>query len=191
MALVTLVRHGEAAHGWGDAADPGLSERGRQQAEEVAQALGGRMRTSLTSPMTLVTSPMRRCRETAAPLAARWAMEPRIEPRVSEIPSPPAIGLRERSAWLRGVLDGRWSSLSADLRVWREGVLAAMAEAAAHGDAVVFTHHVAINAALSFAGGDDRVRIARPDNCSSTIFEVVGHKLVLVALGREADTQVR
>jgi broad specificity phosphatase PhoE len=90
-----------------------------------------------------------------------------------------------------GVLDGRWSSLSPELRAWRDGVVAALVEAADQGDAVVFTHHVAINAALSTAGGDDRVRIARPDNGSRTVFEVVGGGLSLVVLGGEADTQVR
>lgn len=151
----------------------------------VAGALG------LGRRLALVTSPMRRCLETAAPLAQHWGVEPRVDPRVSEIPSPAGIGLRERPAWLKGVMAGRWSSLPAELRVWREAVVAAVVEAGELGDAVVFTHHVAINAAVGFARGDDRVRVASPDNCSQTVVDVAGGRLVLVELGREADTEVR
>jgi broad specificity phosphatase PhoE len=185
VATVTLVRHAEAASTWSDAADPGLSRRGLEQATAVAAVLG------VGRPLVLVTSPMRRCLETAAALAERWGVEPQVDPRVSEIPSPRGIALRERSAWLKGVMAGRWSSLPRELRAWRQEVVAAVVEAGELGDAVVFTHHVAINAALGFAAGDDRVRVASPDNCSQTVVDVIGGRLVLVELGREADTEVR
>jgi len=62
MKLV-LVRHGEAAAGWIDDADPGLSEVGQQQARDVVDRLVA------LGPLPILTSPLRRCRETAAPLA--------------------------------------------------------------------------------------------------------------------------
>ena len=64
VARIYLVRHGEAT-GY-DGADPGLSELGASQARQVAQ----RLAEIAGAPIELVTSPLRRARETAQPLAA-------------------------------------------------------------------------------------------------------------------------
>ena len=69
VARIYLVRHGEAT-GY-DGADPGLSELGASQAREVAQ----RLDEIVGAPIDLITSPLRRARETAQPLAARWSKE--------------------------------------------------------------------------------------------------------------------
>ena len=79
MPRITLVRHGQAAAGWGDDLDPGLSPVGRSQAEATADALAS------IGPQPIVCSPLRRCRETSAPLAARWAVESVIDAGVGEI----------------------------------------------------------------------------------------------------------
>ena len=63
---IFLVRHGEAAASWGQESDPGLSDLGRAQAAESARSL-----QRLMPPNTaLVSSPLARAQETAAPLAA-------------------------------------------------------------------------------------------------------------------------
>ena len=40
-------------------------------------------------PLPVVVSPLRRTRETAAPLLARWSVEPVVEPAVGELTAPP------------------------------------------------------------------------------------------------------
>lgn len=80
MELV-LVRHGRPVRietPRGEPADPELSEEGRVQAERVGRWLGEE------AIDRLYTSPMRRARETAAPLAARTGLSPSVEPRVRE-----------------------------------------------------------------------------------------------------------
>lgn len=91
VARVLLLRHAESTwnalarwQGWGD---PPLSERGREQAQGLAQLLTGAGITRL------VSSDLVRAAETAAILGRTLGLEPELDPR-----------LRERNL-------GRWSGL--------------------------------------------------------------------------------
>jgi broad specificity phosphatase PhoE len=183
MARVTLVRHGRATGGWDDHPDPGLDDVGRAQAEAVGEVLA-RM-----APASLLTSPMRRCRETALPLARRWQVMPIVEPAVSEIPSPVGVPDGERVPWLREAMMGTWSDLGADYVRWRDGVVAAMSGRA--DGTVIVSHFVAINAVIGAALRDDRVLIRSLDNCSRTVIDATADGIVLVEGGAEADTLIR
>ena len=190
MRRVYLIRHGEPQSGWGQAGDPdpGLSDRGREQAEAARDALLA-LPPELR-PVRVVSSPIRRCRETAAPLAAALGVEPEIDPAVGEVPTPADLPEAERPAWLRRAFEGRWSDIRGDRDYdqWRRAV----AEAAArHAGVAVFSHFVAINAVLSWAAGEERVVVARPDHASIHAFEVSDEGvLTLVEQGREARTGV-
>jgi broad specificity phosphatase PhoE len=181
MARLYLVRHGKAAAGWDADADPGLDEVGQAQAEAIAERLAP------LGPLPLVSSPLRRTRETAAALARRWDATPRIEPRIAEIPSP-VEDLVARGAWLAAVMQQRWPALDARLHAWRAELLAALA--ACTEDTVLVTHFIAINVAVGAAQGDDRVIGFRPDNCSCSVVDVAGGALTLVQKGDEAATRV-
>lgn len=183
MARIWLVRHGEAAAGWGDDPDPGLSEHGAAQADAVASRLAG----TIGDPVPVLTSPLRRCVETASPLASRWGVEPVVEPAVGEI-VPPAgrAELADRPVWLREVMSSSWEDLPDSDRAWRRSVLGRLA--AIDADTVVFTHFVLINAAVGAAAGDDRVVVFRPANCSVTELHLVGGRLQVARLGDEMGT---
>ena len=176
MARLFLVRHGHAAAGFGESLDPSLDATGREQAEKVAQALAP------LGPLPIVSSPLARARETAAPLARVWRREPVIEQAVSEIPSP-AGDLAARATWLRGLMDGIWRDASPSLVRWRANAIAALA--ARDGDAVIFSHYIAINVAVGAALCDDRVVVFSPGNCSVTIMETSGSALRLIEKGAE------
>jgi broad specificity phosphatase PhoE len=77
-----LVRHGKAAASFSEGRDPGLDATGAAQAEAMAERLAP------LGPLPIITSPLRRTRETAATLENRWRFTARIEPAVGEIPSP-------------------------------------------------------------------------------------------------------
>jgi len=181
MVQLYLVRHGRAAAAWDADHDPGLDETGRREAEAAAGALAS------LGPLQLLSSPLRRARETAAAFERIWRCLARIEPRVAEIPSPTA-DLKERGEWLKGVMAGRWSDQPAPLRAWRERVVASLAECAV--DTVVASHFIAINVAVGWATGDDRVICFKPANGSFTRIDVAGDRLSLVRLGREAEGRV-
>ena len=183
MSHVVLVRHGRATAGWDADPDPGLDEVGHAQATAMAEAL------HLFGPLPLYTSPLRRCRETAAALERRWGVEAIVNPAVGEIESP-SDDLAQRGAWLRGVMGGQWSEQADDLRAWRQrvidGVLALEAE-----DAVVVSHFIAINAIVGEATGDDRVVTFAADNCSWSEVIVDAGRIEVVELGRQAPTIVQ
>jgi len=183
-----MIRHGKPSATWGDHDDdPGLDETGQAQARAAAEALLALPEAE--RPTFVISSPLRRCRETAMPFAAALGVELVIDPMVGEIPTPKAVSHEDRGAWLREAFSGRWQEIQGDLDYdqWRRGVAAAVA---GYAGAAVFSHYVAINAAVSTAEGTDLVMGFRPDHCSIQVFEPVDGRLILIARGREASTQV-
>jgi broad specificity phosphatase PhoE len=179
MPRIYMVRHGRAAAGFGEDRDPGLDDLGRTQAQAAADKLKG------IGPRLILSSPLRRCQETSAPLARIWSKTPVIEPAVAEIPSPKGMGLEDRVVWLRKLMAGSWRDVPPDLAQWREACVAAVA--ALKEDAVVFSHYVAINVLMGSAVADDRVVVFSPENCSVTVFDNAGAKLRLLEKGSEAS----
>lgn len=195
MPTIYMIRHGKAAAGWDADKDPGLDATGQAQAEAVAVEIARRTGANLP----LLASPLKRCRETAVPLASAWQTAPRIEPRVAEIPSP-IDDVSVRIDWLRATMSGNWAdAISAKANAdhpdfaqtlidWRAGVARALLELTE--DTVIFSHFIAINVAVGHALKDERVTIFQPDNCSVTVFETDGSSIHLKELGREAATKV-
>ncbi len=181
MARIYFVRHGKAAAGFSEDADPGLNDLGRAQAEAVAPRL------IAAAPADLISSPMRRARETAQPVEAALGRGARIAPAVAEIPSP-ALALAARGAWLRDAMRGNWSDLSPEHQHWRHGVVAALL--ALPRDTIIFSHFIAINAAVTYALNDPRMVCFSPENCSVTVLDTKGGVLRLVALGEASATVV-
>ena len=143
----------------GAPADPGLSERGRSQAERVVAALASDDVTAVLS------SPARRARETAAPVAAALGLEPLIEPGLAEFDA--QHGSYVPVEELRAEGDPRWDRLVAgdlyppdvDPLAFQETVVAAMEDIAGRyrGRAVLFTHSGVINAYTAQITGQPRV----------------------------------
>jgi broad specificity phosphatase PhoE len=191
MPTLYVVRHGRVASSPTDAEDPELSAEGQSQALAVAQELLVR----LPQPMPILTSPMRRCRETAAPLSAMWGTPPIVEPRVAEVPGPPP-SVFPRDEWLRRSLVAHWPEFielgqtlvdgyHTLLNRWRAGVLEAVL--ACPHDAVIFSHFVPVNVLTGHATGSDRVACFLPDHTSVTVFETTGMAIRLVERGRELN----
>ena len=183
MATVQLVRHGKAAAGFGAHPDPGLDELGRRQAAAVAAMLNAQH----SQRPELLSSPMARAFETAQALADIWQVPIDVEPRVAEIPSP-TKDLEARASWLSQAMAGNWSQLDASVQQWRQELADFLLSC--EQDCIVFSHYVAINAAVGAAMKDDRMRIFGPDNCSVTTLDNAGGKLSVIELGRVADTHI-
>ena len=189
MPRLHLVRHAKPAAGWGDDPDPGLDSVGHEQARAAAHRLAEAL-----SPLPVYTSPLRRCRETAQPLADDWKRPAEILTPVAEIPSPP-IDLALRREWLTTAMRGTWTQLQAtapagsiDYLAWKRTLLESLA-ALSH-DCVIYTHYIAINVAAAAAQGLDEVVCFRPDHASVTVIDTQGSRLQLIELGRQADTLV-
>lgn len=176
-----LVRHGRPTGGFAEVVDPGLDEVGAAQAEAVAQEL------EALGPLSIMTSPLRRARETAAPLERRWNAQARVESAVAEIPTPGADP-PTRAAWLREVLRGRWTDLSEQHQQWRRQVVDTLVSLPTA--TVVTTHFIAINVVVGMATQDDRIICCEPDHCSCTVVEVRNGRLQLVSMGKQRETQI-
>ena len=185
MTRLVLVRHGRPDGRWGRDPDPGLDAVGREEAEAVAELLAP------LGPLPVVVSPLRRTRETAAPLLARWTVEPVIEPAVGELAAP--VDARpDHATWLRTLMAGRGAEHAGVMDPFRARVLGAIR--ALRADSVVVTHFLAINAVVGAATDDDRVVCFVPAHCSRTVVDLDdtgGLRLVeLGDSGREADARV-
>ncbi len=190
MPRVYMIRHGKPASTWGDHvtdADPGLDVMGHEQARAACQMLAA-LAPELR-PAFVVSSPLRRCRETAAPFAQALDGGLQIAEAVAEIPTPTNLPSEARGPWLRRAFAAQWADVDGDIdyALWRDRVAAA---AVRHAGGAIFTHFVAINAAVSAATGDERVLSFQPDHASITVFEVEGGELKLIERGRSAVTGV-
>lgn len=190
MKFVHMIRHGKPASTWGDVGadpDPGLDAEGKSQAEAAAAALLAL--PQIERPVRVISSPLRRCRETAQPLADALDVPVEIEPAVAEIPTPKNLGAAERGDWLRRSFQGRWDEIVGDLDYakWARGVARAVVN---RPGAAVYSHFVAINAAVSFARRDPQVRQFEPAHTAISKFAIEGDELHLVEAGRSSQTQV-
>lgn len=187
MTRIYMIRHGKPLSTWGQAgdADPGLDETGRAQAQAVSETL----LQMPERPTLVISSPLRRCRETAEPFAAALGVDLEIDPTFGEIPTPASVSHEHREAWLRQAFAGRWSEIQGDLDYedWRRRIAEGLAQ---RPGAAVFSHYVAINAAVSVLTGTDAVLSFRPDHTSVTSFELEDGRLALAELGRQAETRV-
>jgi broad specificity phosphatase PhoE len=181
MVRVFLIRHGRPAQTWGgQGGDPELSELGQSQAEAAGERLQG------LGEFDVVSSPMLRCRQTAAPYARWRGLAPAIEPRVSEIVADDDV--EDRAAWLQARFPWReqspsrlWTSLEPRLRDWREAMLSFIRSI--DSDTAVFTHFIGINVICGAALRRDETIVCRPDHGSITELAVENGALQLVRHG--------
>lgn len=188
MARLYLIRHGRPASTWGGHDDdPGLDDVGREQACAARDWLLARPEAE--RPALVVSSPLRRCRETAEPMAEALGVAIEIDPVVGEIPTPRGLIGEQRPAWLRKAFEGTWAAIDGDMDydAWRTDIVASLAR---RGNTAVFSHYVAINAAVSRLLGIDEVMAFRPDHTSITVLETDGETVRLVEKGAEATTGV-
>lgn len=189
MPRLYLMRHAKPAAVWGEDPDPGLDAIGKQQAASAATMLA-----ETIAHVPVLSSPLRRCRETAAPLSELWRSVVRIFPEVAETPSPP-IDAAARRDWLATAMQGTWTQLHdatpenwADYSIWRRSVIDALL--AIPHDCVICTHYIAINVAVGAATGSEQVVCFRPDHASITVVDTSPDGLRVQSLGREAGTSV-
>lgn len=184
MAKLYLVRHGKDVGAGDNDNDPGLSEVGRQQAEDMTATIAP------MGPLPMIVSPLRRTRETARPLEAAWNVTGEVVPAIREIPSP-TDDLTQRRTWLRQIIASNWGEVAesdAWLLPWRRALLDTLL--VLREDTVVVSHFIAINVAVGAARNDDKLTLFWPSNCSVTVMETDGANLSLLELGQDSKTEV-
>jgi len=193
MELV-LVRHGEPHRvGAGEVdgpADPGLTERGWQQAERLAAWLA-------TEPVdAVITSPLRRARETAEPLSVALGLTPTLDDGVSEYDAAaneyiPIEELRaaKDERWY-ATIEGRWADVGGmDPAEFQRRVVPsveAIVQRSAGKRVVVVSHGGVINVYLAHVLGIERLLWFHPEYTS--ISRVVAARSGEVSIGVVNET---
>jgi broad specificity phosphatase PhoE len=185
MARLYIIRHGEPTGSWGTSPDPdpGLSDLGKEQAKTAADRL------RLLTPRQIVTSPLKRARETARPLEDILGLPAQVASPVAEVPTPPGVPIEQRGDWLRRMMAGNWDGVEPLLVTWRKAAIDYLLSV--DTDSAIFSHYVLINAAVGAAIGDDRVHCFAPSHASVTILDTNGHGLSLVELGMTGTSAIR
>ena len=116
---IYLIRHGEANAAWNEDPDPGLSEKGKLQSEELKKELT----QDLSSSFEAISSPLLRAQETAKPLKETLGFDLNINDTFAEIPSP-GIPLSERRDWLRGIFNAKVEEIEEPQLLWRNSIIA-------------------------------------------------------------------
>lgn len=164
MQLI-LVRHGQARRVESDVgiADPPLTEKGRLQAERLADWLHEHERID-----HLAVSPLRRARETADPVVRRMGLVPEVVAELAEFDAGASsyIPLEEmkaaRDPRFRAMVEGEWGEFRSalDPESFRRSVVATIDGLAAEhrGHTVlVVCHGAVINAYLGDVIGTPRL----------------------------------
>ena len=202
-AELFIVRHGDAIPG-ADEIIPGgiyddlpLSKLGRQQARDLAERLG------VVHFDAIYTSPLRRCQQTAAPLAARLGLTPIVVDDLKEIrlgnirPLPEdasdlealyqALHERQRDIVRVAGQTGHWDDIpdSEPSQAFRQRVVTTLDDIANQhiGQRVVaFAHGGVVNAYAAETLGLERDFFFPAANTSITVIRVAGKKRVLYIL---------
>lgn len=179
---IFLVRHGEAAASWGESPDPGLSGLGQREAEGAANEL----LQYVADDTLLISSPLQRAKDTAAPLARELGRGVHEDATFREIPSP--VPLAQRQVWLRNFMQQQWHEQTEDLNAWRRNALHQLL--ALQQPAVIFTHFLVINAVVGQVLDRPETLCFWPANGSITQLRHNGSSLELIALGQAMQTHV-
>ena len=180
---IFLVRHGEAAAAWGEDADPSLSSLGRDQAIAASKSL---IEHLATAGPTLISSPLARAQETAAPLAAALSLAVTVDARFREVPAP--VPLEQRQGWLRALMRERWEDQGQPVQAWHDALIQAVSEL--RPGSVVFTHFLVINAVVGALQGRAETLVCWPANASITELRRSASGLELVQIGEQMKSRV-
>lgn len=159
MTRITVVRHGRTeVNAQGlllGRADPALDDVGRQQAGQLAKALA----TTVEGPVRVVSSPLLRCRDTAAAIADAVGVAVTVDDRwiemdYGELDGVPVadVPLETWAAWMA---DNHWTPPGGEsIAGLGERVRAACDDLVAAGeDTIVVSHVSPVKAAVAWALG--------------------------------------
>lgn len=182
---IYLIRHGEAAQAWDQAADPILSANGIDQAKTLAEEY---LPIIENKGFQLISSPLARAQQTAMPFQKGLNTTVNINTNFAEIPSP-GIALADRRNWLKALFSKNISDLETPQLAWRTNIIQAIETL--EKDTLIFSHFMTINAIVGWINKDKRVVSYYPNYCSITQIEKTGNQFVIKSLGKELPTIVR
>jgi|TARA_B110000438_G_C15814326_1_gene651239 probable phosphoglycerate mutase len=181
---IFLIRHGEAGKSWNEDPDPGLSQKGKEQSEDLKIILNEEYSNS---NFDVVSSPLLRAQETAIPLKEQFNCDIIIDKTFGEIPSP-GVPLSQRSVWLKNIFETKIDDLEDAQSLWRDKIINKIQNL--DNDTLIFCHFMVINCIVSWLENSDTNVSFYPNYCSITKLLKTRGSINLIEKGRELDTLV-
>ena len=181
---IILIRHGEASASWEESTDPGLSDLGKNQAEECANLL---LKLNNIDSFELISSPLSRAMETGKPLSDKLGKSIITKSLFAEIPSP-GINLKERKTWLQAIFDKNLTDLDSPQNNWYKEIINELGKISK--PTIIFSHFMVINIIVSHLSKSKKIVSFYPDNCSITKLEKRNEEIKLINLGTQLQTIV-
>lgn len=198
-----LIRHGESERARMDKpfplmdgqGDPELAREGRDQAERLS------LRLTALRIDAIYVSPLRRTAQTAAPLARRTGITPRVEPGLREV----YLGVWEGGLFRKMVAERdpiaermwaeeRWDVIRgaepmADLAARVREAIERLAAAHPGQRIAVFTHGGVIGEVLALATGSRPFAFIGADNASISYLVIAGDRWIIRSFNDTAHLQ--
>jgi broad specificity phosphatase PhoE len=171
---IYLIRHGEANAAWDEDPDPGLSEKGKLQSEELKTELA----QQLPSSFEAISSPLLRAQETAKPLKETLGFDLNINDPLSE-----------RRDWLRGIFNAKVKELEEPQLLWRNSIIESLK--VLQKDTIIFSHFMVINCVVGWIKNSEKFVSFHPDNCSVTKIRREKDEFEILNMGRDFTTTVQ
>lgn len=151
-----LVRHGKTGKSWDPKLDMPLNSEGNDQSLKLALLLKDEKR------LPILSSPLKRSKQSADPLSTFWNIPCEIDDRFGEIPFCNEDDI-EPMDWLKSIMTKKWSQLPAHLNSWKANV--GQAVCLIQEPSIIFTHYLTIAAIYSELMGVDMVDSFQSKNC--------------------------
>ena len=156
---IIFIRHGEASDAWGDHLDPGLSNNGILQANNL---LNHKELQNLKD-FSFMSSPKSRAIETGKPLAKKFDKKLNIDEVFIEIPSKD-IAQEKKQEWLKNIVQTKIDNLPDFIQSWSDDIY--FKTKSLEQNTIIFTHFMVINALLSKLSNKDTLMYFYPDYTS-------------------------
>lgn len=178
-----LVRHGEASASWGDQDDPGLSEKGQNQ----AHALIDYFAKDDLNKYNFISSPKRRALETSQPLAKFYNKDVIACKAFSEIPSD-NIPNERKQEWLKNIMLQEQIMLPDMVKDWKNRIMEELFLFKSH--TIIFSHFMVINTIISSILNNQKLLHFYPDYTSSTQLILKDNEIKEIILGDNKKTLI-
>ena len=156
---IIFIRHGEASDAWGDHLDPGLSDNGILQANNL---LNHKELQNLKD-FSFISSPKSRAIETGKPLAKKFDKKLNIDEVFIEIPSKD-IAQEKKQEWLKNIVQTKIDNLPDFIQSWSDDIY--FKTKSLEQNTIIFTHFMVINALLNKLSNKDTLMYFYPNYTS-------------------------
>jgi len=165
-----FIRHGEASDAWNNNPDPGLSETGISQSNDLLNNKD----LILLENYSFISSPKLRAIETARPLVKKFNKELKIDNDFIEIPSE-NIDLNDRQDWIKEIIKTNKKDLPDYVKLWSKNIY--KKTISLKRNSVIFTHFMVINALISEITNSDTILYFQPGYTSIVKIKIAENKI--------------